>query len=74
MVDQARIHKPEKSKLVAELLKRHGRRVKLRYLPSYSPDCMPMELFWNDWRDHVTHNHARNKLDALMCDSDPSQA
>jgi transposase len=70
VVDPARIHKPDKSKLVAALLKRYGRRLKLRYLPSYSPECMPMELFWNDWRDHVTHNHTRNKLDELTCDSD----
>jgi hypothetical protein len=56
VVDRARIHTAEGSRLVVELLKRYGGRVRLRYPPSYSPECMPMERFWNDWRDQVTHN------------------
>jgi hypothetical protein len=45
VVDRARIHTPEGSRLVAELLKTYGGRLRLRYLPSYSPECMPMEIF-----------------------------
>jgi hypothetical protein len=37
----------------------------MRALPSYSPECMPMELLWNDWRDNVTHNHDRLKITGL---------
>ena len=39
-------------------------------IPKYSPECMPMELFWNDWRDNVTHNHDRTALHELTADSD----
>ena len=70
VVDRARIHTPEGSRLVAELLKRYDGRLRLRYLPSYSPECMPMETFWNDWRDQVTHNHDRLKITDLEKDSD----
>src|SRR5512147_393972 len=62
VVDRARIHTPEGSRLVVQLLETYDRRLRLRYLPSYSPECMPMETFWNDWRDQVTHNHDRLKI------------
>jgi hypothetical protein len=29
-----------------------------------------MELFWNDWRAQVTHNHDRLKIGELEDDSD----
>ena len=70
VVDSARIHTPKGSRLVAKLLKKYGKRLRLRYLPSYSPECMPMEIFWNDWRDQVTHNHDRLKIKDLEKDSD----
>lgn len=69
-VDQFRIHTPDGSKRVAALLKRYGRRLTFRYVPKYSPDCMPMEWFWNDWRDHVTHNHERQDIAEREADSD----
>ena len=53
----------------AELYK-NGRRLKLRYLPGYSPECMPMEWLWEDWRDQVTHNHDRAEIKCLEHDSD----
>jgi hypothetical protein len=70
VTDGARIHTTEGSKQVAALLRRYGRRLKLRYVPSYCPECMPMELLWNDWRDQVTHNHDRLKISELEQDSD----
>ena len=70
VVDCARIHTAEGSRLVAALLKRYDGRLRLRYLPSYSPACMPMETFWNDWRDQVTHNHDRLEIKDLEKDSD----
>jgi hypothetical protein len=70
LVDGARFHTPKGSRLVAELLRRHGRHLRLRYLPGYSPECMPMEHLWNDWRDQVTHNHDRLKIAELEKDSD----
>ena len=70
VVDSARIHTPRGSRLVAKLLQKYDKRLRLRYLPSYSPECMPMEIFWNDWRDQVTHNHDRLKIKDLEKDSD----
>jgi len=70
VTDGARFHKPETSKRVAELLARYGRRLTLRYIPGYSPECNPMEQLWNDWRDNVTHNHDRSQIGELECDSD----
>ncbi len=70
VTDGARFHKPETSKRVAELLARYGRRLTLRYIPGYSPDCNPMEQLWNDWRDNVTHNHDRSQIGELEGDSD----
>ncbi len=70
LVDSARFHTKDGSKRVADLLKRYRRRLRLRYIPSYAPECMPMELFWNDWRDHVTHNHDRETIIDLEKDSD----
>ena len=70
LVDNFRIHTADGSKRVAALLKRHGRRLTLRYIPKYSPECMPMEMFWNDWRDQVTHNHNRQRMQELEGDSD----
>jgi len=70
IVDGANFHRPEKSRLVRQLCERYGQRLKLVYIPKYSPECMPMELFWNDWRDNVTHNHDRTVLQELTADSD----
>ena len=70
VTDGAGIHKPEKSKRVAELLQRYGQRLRIRYIPTYSPECMPMEKLWDDWRNKVTHNHDRDTLKQLLADSD----
>jgi hypothetical protein len=51
VADGARIHTPEESRRVAELLRKYGRRLHLRYVPGNPPECMLMEIFWNDWRD-----------------------
>lgn len=70
VADGARFHRPEHSKRVAELLARYRHRLTLRYFPAYSPECNPMELLWNDWRDQVTHNHERDRIVELEQDSD----
>ena len=57
VTDRARFHCRETSRQVAELLDRHDRHLHLRYVPSYSPECNPAELLWNDWRHYVTHDH-----------------
>lgn len=70
VTDGARFHKPEHSRLVRALCDKYGPRLTLIYIPAYSPDCMPMEQFWNDWRDNVTHNHDRSQINKLAADSD----
>jgi DDE superfamily endonuclease len=70
VTDWAKIHTPKGSLRVRALLGRYGRRLRLRYVPLYSPDCMPMEQLWNDWRKQVTHNHDRLHIEELEGDSD----
>jgi transposase len=70
VTDRAKIHTKEGSRLVRGLLQRYGRRLRLRYVPLYSPDCQPLEKLWNHWRDNVTHNHDRLRIEELEGDSD----
>ena len=64
--DNARTHKAERSRLVRQYLERWGQRVVLHYLPSYAPECNPIERVW--WRLHeqVTRNHRCQSLDELL--------
>ena len=64
--DNARTHKPETAKAVAAYLAEWGERVKLHYLPVYSPDCNPIERVW--WRLHeaVTRNHRCETVEELL--------
>jgi transposase len=64
--DNARTHKPEKSRLVQEYLEAWGHRVVLHYLPAYAPECNPIERVW--WRLHeaVTRNHRCQTLEELL--------
>lgn len=70
VIDRYRIHTPKGSKRVAYLLKKFGQALRLRYLPTYSPELMPIEKLWNAWRDNVTHNHDRIRIRDLEQDSD----
>jgi transposase len=64
--DNAGIHKPDKSKAVEDYLARWAGRVVVHYLPTYSPDCNPVERVW--WRLHeaVTRNHRCRSMDELL--------
>jgi putative transposase len=64
--DNAAFHKPDKSKVVKAYLKEWGHRVVLHDLPTYSPDCNPVERVW--WRLHeaVTRNHRCQTIDELL--------
>lgn len=70
IVDNARIHRAETSNAVKALLARHGKHLRLAYIPAYAPDEEPQEQFWGTWRDHVTHNHQRRRITQLEKDSD----
>jgi putative transposase len=64
--DNAGFHKPEKSKAVKAYLVGWSGRVVLHYLPTYSPDCNPVERVW--WRLHeaVTRNHRCQTMEELL--------
>jgi transposase len=64
--DNAGFHTSERSKLVRAYLKKWGHRVKLHYLPTYSPDTNPVERVW--WRLHeaVTRNHRCKTMQELL--------
>jgi putative transposase len=64
--DNAAFHKPDKSKAVKKYLAEWADRVVLHYLPTYSPDCNPVERVW--WRLHeaVTRNHRCRTMDELL--------
>jgi transposase len=64
--DNARTHKPEKSKAVKAYLAEWGHRVVLHYLPTYAPDTNPIERVW--WRLHeaVTRNHRCQSMAELL--------
>jgi transposase len=64
--DNARTHKPERSKAVREYLAAWGGRVVLHYLPTYAPECNPIERVW--WRLHeaVTRNHRCGSMGELL--------
>lgn len=70
ITDGPRFHKPEHSRLVRAVREKYAQRLTLVYIPAYSPECMPMEQLWNDWRDNVTHNHDREHIRDLAADSD----
>jgi len=64
--DNAGTHTAEGSKLVRAYLEEWGHRVKVHYLPKYSPDTNPIERVW--WRLHeaVTRNHRCQTMDELL--------
>jgi len=64
--DNARTHKAERSRLVKQYLEAWGQRVVLHYLPTYAPECNPIERVW--WRLHeaVTRNHRCSSMEGLL--------
>jgi transposase len=64
--DNANTHKPEKSRLVKEYVGRWGGRVVLHYLPTYAPECNPIERVWWRLHDQVTRNHRCHTMEELL--------
>jgi transposase len=64
--DNAGFHKPDRSKAVKAYLAEWAGRVVVHYLPTYSPDCNPVERVW--WRLHeaVTRNHRCRTIQELL--------
>lgn len=70
VADSLKIHTAKGSRKVATMLQEHGGHLRFRYIPKYTPEYMPMEHYWEDWRDHVTNDHERSQLAQLQGDSD----
>jgi putative transposase len=66
LCDNAGTHTVERSKLVRAYLEAWGNRVRVHYLPKYSPDTNPIERVW--WRLHeaVTRNHRCHTMQELL--------
>lgn len=64
--DNAGFHKSDRSNAVKAYLAEWAGRVVLHYLPTYSPDCNPVERVW--WRLHeaVTRNHRCQTMGELL--------
>lgn len=56
---------PHKSHKVKEFVEKNKNRLKLLYLPPYSPDLNPIERVWKNLRYYVTHNIYFETLTAL---------
>ena len=61
--DNARCHTSE---AVAVYLWEHRDRIDLHFLPSYSPDCNPIERVWWHLHDQVTRNHRCQSMQELL--------
>jgi transposase len=60
VLDNARFHH---AKINKEFLKSVRDRIKLLYLPPYSPDLNPIESLWKKTRRDVTHNRYFESLE-----------
>jgi transposase len=58
--------KAHKARAVLRLLEKHGNRIQLEWLPSYSPELNAQEDIWQHMRRRVTHNHYFEHIDVLL--------
>lgn len=65
VLDNYGIHK---SKRVIRWMADRGARIRLHFLPPYSPNDNPIERVWQDLHANVTRNHTRRLLWVLMRD------
>lgn len=63
VVDNFRIHQ---AKAVQAWLSAHRTRLRLYFLPTYSPRLNPIERVWRHFRRNVTDNHFFRTLVRLM--------
>ena len=51
---------------VWEFVRRYGDRVVLHFLPTYAPDCNPIERVWWALHEQITRNHRCKSLEELI--------
>jgi putative transposase len=64
--DNASFHKPERCRKVKEYLEKWGHRIKLPFLPTYSPDTNPIERVWWHLHEEITRNHRCKNIEQLL--------
>lgn len=63
IVDNFKIHTSQQT---MKTLQQMSGRIRLHFLPPYSPDDNPIERFWRDFHDNVTRNHRYKTMRWLM--------
>jgi len=63
LLDNAKTHR---CKAVNEVVKAHGGRLVLHFLPRYAPECNPVERVWWHLREEITRNHRCRTLEELL--------
>lgn len=69
LLDNAKIHASQGSRVVREAVKRHGNKLRLVPTPEYDPQANPMEHLLPQFRRAVTHNHHRGNVVDLFRDA-----
>jgi transposase len=64
--DNARFHRPERCKKVAQYLEKWGHRIELHFLPKYAPETNPIERVWWHLHDEITRNHRCFEITELV--------
>ena len=64
--DNARFHTAAGSRAVRAFLAEWGHRVKLHYLPAYSPQDNPIERVWWHLHEEITRNHRCADIEELV--------
>lgn len=57
--------KAHKAKAVERLLSKHNYRIRIEWLPAYSPELNPQEDIWRQMRRRVTHNYYFEHMERL---------
>lgn len=58
--------KAHDAKVVRQLLEKHHHRIRIEWLPPYTPELNPQEDVWQQMRREVTHNHYFEWIDELL--------
>ena len=64
--DNATFHTADRCRKVKEYLERWGHRIKIHFLPTYSPDTNPIERVWWHLHEEITRNHRCQTIDELL--------
>src|SRR3954447_493525 len=58
--------RPQRADIGAPLWRHYGWQTDLHFLPSYSPDCNPIERVWWNLHEQITRNHQCKSMEELL--------